>query len=261
MSKTLTVAIGQMNVALGDPRANLRTVTELARRAAGLRAELLLLPELWGSGYDLERARELATPREEGLFAASADLARQHGMAICGSLLERRADGVYNTATLSDATGARVARYSKVHLFGLMDEGKHLRPGGATPTFDLPWGRTALAICYDLRFPELFRRFALEGTEIMLLPAEWPAQRIEHWRTLLRARAIENQCYVLGCNRVGADRANTFGGRSAVIDPWGATVAEAGEGEELLIATLDLELAAEVRGRIPVFRDRRVDLY
>jgi omega-amidase len=261
MGKTLTVAIGQMDVALGDPEANLRKVEQLARQASEQQAGLLLLPELWASGYDLERAAELASSRDEGLFAATAALAREHGLAICGSLLERRADGVYNTATLYDATGARLARYSKVHLFGLMDEGKHLRPGGATPTFDLPWGRAALAICYDLRFPELFRRFALDGAQLMLLPAEWPAQRIEHWRTLVRARAIENQCYVLACNRVGADRANTFGGRSAVVDPWGATLAEAGEGEELLLATIDLELVAEVRGRIPVFRDRRVDLY
>ncbi len=259
----LRVAIGQMDIALGDPAANLRTAQELAAQAADGGAELLLLPELWGSGYDLERAQELADELNTGLFAATASLARHHRLAICGSLLEWDAttQRAYNTATLYDADGNLRGAYRKVHLIGLMDEDRYLGAGDAAPTFEFPWGRGALAICYDLRFPELFRRYALDGAGVVLLPSEWPAQRIAHWRTLLRARAIENQCFVVACNRVGADRANAFGGGSAAIDPRGETLAEAGTDATLLFATLNLALIGEARAFMPIFRDRRPEVY
>jgi omega-amidase len=259
----LRVAIGQMDIALGDPETNLRAVQSLAAQAAEQRADLLLLPELWGSGYDLERADELADEPNTGLFSAVASLARHHKLAICGSLLEWDVETgrAYNTATLYDADGALRGSYRKIHLIGLMEEDRYLGAGDAAPTFALPWGQAALAICYDLRFPELFRRFALDGAGLILMPAEWPVQRIEHWRTLLKARAIENQCFVVACNRVGADRANSFGGRSAAIDPRGELLVEGGDQAELLVATLNLDLLDEVRGFLPVFRDRRPEVY
>jgi predicted amidohydrolase len=143
-----------------------------------------------------------------------------------------------------------------------MDEGKYLQSGDALGIFEMPWGKGALAICYDLRFPELFRRYALDGAGVVLLPSEWPTPRIEHWRTLIKARAIENQCFVLACNRVGADRANTFGGRSAAIDPWGKVLAEGNDTTpDLLVATLDLDLIEQARSFLPVFADRRPDVY
>lgn len=259
----LRVTIGQMDIALGDAAANLRTVQELAAQAAQSHAQLLLLPELWGSGYDLQRADELADELNTGLFASVAALARHYRLAICGSLLEWDAgeSRAYNTATLYDGDGALRGYYRKIHRFGLMDEDRYLGAGDDAPLLAMPWGNTALAICYDLRFPELFRRYALDGARIILLPSEWPVQRIGHWRTLIRARAIENQCFVVACNRVGADRANTFGGRSAAVDPWGTMLVEGGTEAELLHATLDLALVDDVRERIPVWNDRRPELY
>jgi omega-amidase len=259
----LRVAIGQMDIALGDPIANLKTVQDLAGRAAAEHAELLVLPELWGSGYDLGRADELADELHTGLFASVVALARHHRLAICGSLLEwePEEERAYNTATFYDAAGAMRGRYRKIHRFGLMNEDQYLGAGDEAPILATSWGEWALAICYDLRFPELFRRYALEGARVIVLPSEWPVQRIDHWRTLLRARAIENQCFIVACNRVGSDRANTFGGYSAVIDPWGAVVVEGDGNEALLHATLNLDLVDEVRSRIPVWNDRRPELY
>jgi len=259
----LRVALGQMDIALGDPEANLRTVQALAAEAAEKQADLLVLPELWGSGYDLGRTQELADELNTGLFAAVATLARHHGLAICGSLLEWSSETgrAYNTATLYDANGALRGTYRKVHLIGLMDEDRYLGAGEEASVLELPWGSGALAICYDLRFPELFRRYALGGAGLVLLPSEWPVQRIEHWRTLLKARAIENQCFVIACNRVGADRANTFGGYSAIVDPRGEVLVEGGMETALLVATLNLDLIDEVRGFMPVFRDRRPEVY
>jgi len=252
-----------MDIVLADAAANLRTVQDLAAQAAAAGAELLLLPELWGSGYALDRAEELADELNTGLFASVAALARHHQLHICGSLLEWDANDsrAYNTATLYDPKGSLQGFYRKIHRFGLMDEDRYLGAGEDAPVLALPWGPTALAICYDLRFPELFRRYGLDGARVILMPSEWPVPRIEHWRTLLRARAIENQCFVVACNRVGADRANTFGGCSAVIDPGGNVLVEGGSEPALLLATLDLALVDETRGRIPVWDDRRPELY
>jgi len=260
----LTVAIAQIDIALGDAEANLRTVQQAAAQAAEHNADLLVLPELWGSGYMLERAGELADEINTGLFAATAALARHYRMTICGSLLEWDAgtQQAYNTATVYDDQGYLRGSYRKIHLIGLMDEGKYLQSGDTLGAFEMPWGKGALAICYDLRFPELFRRYALDGAGIVLLPSEWPTPRIEHWRTLIKARAIENQCFVLACNRIGADRANTFGGCSAVIDPRGNVLAEANDtAPDLLVATLDLDLIEQARSFLPVFVDRRPDVY
>jgi predicted amidohydrolase len=259
----LQVALGQMDIVLGEPEANLQTVQKLVARAAAQGAQLLLLPELWGSGYDLTRAGDLADEINTGLFAAVAALARHHRTAICGSLLEWVADEqrAYNTATLYDADGALRGVYRKIHRFGLMDEDRYLGAGEDAPVFSTAWGDVSLAICYDLRFPELFRHYALDGARLILLPSEWPVQRIEHWRTLVRARAIENQCVVVACNRVGADRANTFGGHSVVVDAWGNMLVEGDTAEDLLFATVDLAVVDDARSRIPVWNDRRPELY
>jgi predicted amidohydrolase len=126
---------------------------------------------------------------------------------------------------------------------------------------DLPWGCTGLATCYDLRFPELWCRLRELGARLVFLPAEWPERRIEHWRLLLRARAIENQCFVAGCNRAGAGVDGTFGGYSGIVDPWGRVLAEAGADAGLVVARLDLAEADRTRSLFPFFSDRRPDLY
>jgi len=260
----LTISLVQMDVAVGRPEVNLTRARERVREAAEAGADLVVLPELWGSGYDLTRATEHAAELGTGLFAEMAALARRHGVYLAGSLLERRREGVLNTAVLYGPDGELVGRYSKVCLFRLMDEHRHLRAGDATPVFDLPWGPTALAICYDLRFPELFRRYAVAGAEVVIVPAQWPARRVAHWRGLLCARAIENQMVVAACNRVGrdGDEGAPFGGHSVVYDAWGRVVIEgSGDAEELLTGAVDLSTVAQARSFIPVFADRRPDLY
>ena len=142
-----------------------------------------------------------------------------------------------------------------------MEEEIYLAQGQGTTLLDLPWGKTGLAICSDLRFPELFRRYALHGAQLLIIPSEWPHPRRKHWRTLLQARAIENQCYVAACNRVGSSKDTDFFGASAVIDPWGNTLIEGGENENLLTVTVNLSQVASVRRQIPVFDDRRPELY
>lgn len=265
-SRLMTLSLAQMDCRQGEPEENFATATALVAEAARRGSDLVLLPELWSTAYALDRAPEFASPLAQipddgGWFGRFAGLARKHHVWLAGSLLEARAGHFYNCLAVYDDAGRLRAAYRKIHLFRLMDEEQYLAPGEELVTVDLPWGRAGLAICYDLRFPELFRRYALDQARLILLPAEWPHPRRPHWRTLLRARAIENQCFVAACNRVGTTDTNSFFGASAVIDPWGEALVEGGEAPMLLTVTIDLGLADAARKRIPVFADRRADLY
>jgi predicted amidohydrolase len=258
---TLTLSLAQIDIVLGEPQANLAAVAPLVEKAARRGSQLLLLPELWTTGYILERAHELAETLDGPTARQLQTWAVAYRLWIVGSLLLRDADGVANAAPLFGPEGQILGPYRKIHRFGPMAEDRWLSAGHTPGLFDLPWGLTGLAICYDLRFPELFRHYALAGARLILIPSEWPHPRLAHWRTLLRARAIENQCFVAACNRVGTTGTASFFGASAVIDPWGETLVEAGEVETLLTVTIDTTLVDEVRRRIPVFEDRRPELY
>ncbi len=259
----LTLALAQIDIILGDKPANLARAEPLIAQAADANVHLILFPELWTTGYDLPRASVLAEPLPHGPTARELRTwARNYGLWIGGSMLERDEHGrIYNAAWLFGPEGQAVGPYRKIHRFGPMAEDRWLDAGCEPGLFHLPWGQTGVAICYDLRFPELFRGYALAGARLILLPSQWPHPRLHHWRTLVPARAIENQCFVAAVNRVGKDRANTFCGHSMVVGPWGEVLVEAGESPELLITTLNLSQVEEVRGRIPVLQDRREDCY
>jgi predicted amidohydrolase len=259
---TLKISLGQMNVRLGQPEANLETAELMAAEAARRGSDLLVLPELWSTGYDLEHADRYATTTDEGIFAEMARIARHHNLYLLGSSLSLLGPQQYgNTAVLYSPQGEQMAIYSKIHLFRLMEEEQYLTAGEARALVDTEWGKVGLAICYDLRFPELFRRYALEGARVIFLPSEWPHPRLAHWHTLLRARAIENQFYMVACNRVGNSKDTDFFGHSCIINPWGETVIEAGEQEMLLTCEIETATVDEIRERIPVFEDRREELY
>jgi omega-amidase len=257
----LRVSMGQMDVSLGQPGENLEKVRAMTTEARRRGSELIVFPELWSTGYDLERAHEYATPLDEGTFAETAALAREHSIHILGSQLERSDQGYRNTAVIFSPQGQLLGQYSKVHLFRPMEEDTYLVAGEDSPLFSLPWGKSGLAICYDLRFPELFRKYALGGAKVVFLMAEWPLPRLGHWQTLLQARAIENQFFVVACNRVGKSGEWNFFGHSGVYDPWGELIAGAADEETLVTADLDLDLVDQARQSMTVFEDRREDVY
>jgi omega-amidase len=262
MKDELIVALAQIDIEFGQPTSNVEVVEEMAADAARQGADVLVLPELWSTGYDLDRAAFLAHAMGVGIFVRLCDIGRRHRIAIVGScLVQRDRNRITNTATYIDANGETVAAYDKTHLFRLMREHEYLSPGDRLTTFMTSWGVAGLAICYDLRFPELFRTYALAGASAVFVPAEWPASRCEHWRTLLRARAIENQMFVIACNRVGRDPDNLFCGHSCVIDPLGVTLVEGDQLPGLLIARLDLSAVSRARSAMPIFADRRPELY
>lgn len=258
----LIISLGQMNVQLGKPEANWQTVQTMTAEAARRGSDLIVFPELWSTGYDLEHAASYATRTDAGLFAQVAALAKAQQIAILGSCLSLLGEGEFgNTAVYFDANGRSLGKYSKLHLFRLMQEEQFLTAGETPTLVDANWGKAGLSICYDLRFPELFRRYALAGAQVAFVPAEWPHPRLAHWRTLLRARAIENQMFVVACNRVGSSKGTDFFGHSCILDPWGEVVMELGEGEMLGTAAIDIAQVDAVRAKIPVFADRRPEIY
>ncbi|MEO1288790.1 MAG: nitrilase-related carbon-nitrogen hydrolase, partial [Chloroflexota bacterium] len=189
-------------------------------------------------------------------------MATEGNLTLISSILGTHGDGVANTMPVFGADGEMLGVYRKLHLFRLFDEDKYLVQGTEPLTLDLAWGKIGFAICYDLRFPELFRHYAVsESASVIVLVAEWPLVRVEHWRSLLIARAIENQCYIIACNAVG-DTGNTImAGHSMIIDPWGRIVVEAGETPQLITADIDLGEVAIARSKIPIFDDVRHDIY
>jgi len=254
-------SVAQFHSKLGNMHANIDRALDLIRKAAQNQAALILFPELWTSGYILKNAEKSA---EENLSALDIlkNSASESNISIAGSYLLRENGKILNRFLVIDPHMGLLPSYDKVHLFQLTGEEKTFAPGMHLTLLDEPWGDTALTICYDLRFPELYRRYALDGAKIFLVPAQWPERRINHWKILLQARAVENQCYILGCNSVGTISGDVYGGNSAIINPWGKILAEAGgQNEELLFAEIDPDVVEKARSTIPVFSDRRPDLY
>ncbi|MCP1124951.1 carbon-nitrogen family hydrolase [Bacillus sp. 3103sda1] len=260
--KLMKIACIQMDITFGNVEKNIEHAEKKINEAMKEKPDVIVLPELWTTGYDLERLPEIADPDGKYTKQLLSKWGKQNCVNIVGGSIAKQTEkGVTNTMYISNRSGEIVAEYSKVHLFQLMDEHKYLIAGNETGHFlleDIPCAGT---ICYDIRFPEWIRVHAAHGSTVLFVVAEWPLVRLAHWRLLLQARAIENQCYVVACNRAGRDPNNVFAGHSLIIDPWGEVVNEADETEMILYGTLDVKKISEVRKGIPVFFDRRPELY
>lgn len=259
---SISISLGQMNIELGHVKNNFRNAGRLIAEASRRKSNVIVLPELWSTGYDLENAEQHADELNKGMFTNLSKVATQYNIAVVGSILEGRGESITNSATFFSPKGRMMGVYRKIHLFRLFDEDKYLQEGNAPLVMDLPWGPTGMAICYDLRFPELFRSYAVDDkAKLIFISAEWPLQRLEHWRALLIARAIENQCFIVATNACGETGDTVFAGHSMIVDPWGKVVVEAGETEQLITVDIDIDEVDVVREKIPVFEDRRPGIY
>jgi predicted amidohydrolase len=256
-----SVALVQLaqDTATEPPAARVDRAIDLTR-AACAGADLVVLPELWLAGaFDIHASQEYAEPLDGPLVAAFSDIAAQERTWLhMGSFPERDADGhTFNTSVLFDPDGTIAATYRKVHLFGF-DGGEPsvMSAGEDYVVVDTPLGKTGLATCYDLRFPEQFRALVDAGAESFLITSGWPTKRIEHWRVLLRARAIEDLAWVVACNGVGVQGGTELGGFSAIIDPLGEIVVEADRSEQILTGEVDVSKAQQWRDTFPALGDR-----
>jgi predicted amidohydrolase len=256
----LNVGIAQINVLAGDREGNFRRVREwTSEHCAGVSGvTAIVLPELWDVGYALSRKDDLAD--EEGRESAEflAELAQRHGVwFVGGSVLARSSGRFFNRAQVIDPSGKLVAHYDKVHLVPMFDEVEHLSPGGSRCLFEIAGAEAGCVVCYDLRFCEFIRRYALDGAKVLFLSAQWPSARIDHWSAMLRARAIEDMMFVVACNSVGKS-----GGRSMVIDPSGVVLHQGPDDkEDAAFVTIDPSAADDARAFLKVFDMRRPELY
>jgi len=265
-SHHLRIALLQMDIAFGQPDANFATaeqwIAEACTSSTTPPPDVIVLPEMWNTGYSLTNIHELADHHGAETIRRIGALAKQYNVNIhAGSIADLRDGAVYNTTYVFNRTGDVITTYSKLHLFRLMDEEKYLAAGDRPGQFQLDGVPAGTMICYDLRFPELSRTLSLGGAQVVFLPAEWPHPRLNHWRHLQIARAIENQMFVVSCNRVGTAGETEFFGHSMVIDPWGEVLFESDDQPGLHHVTIDLATVPEIRRRIPIFEDRRPDLY
>ena len=266
----MRVAALQFDVRRADVAANLERVSRGLREAAAQGVQLVVLPEMWPTSFaELgdDPVELLAQSRAavEHVRLSSAEL----GLIVAGSSYGPRVQGGLpaNLFELFDA-GARRLAYAKVHLFSPTAEHELFAPGDEPPpTVATELGRLAGLVCYDVRFPEIVRVPFRDGVDVLLVSAQWPSPRAAHWRTLLAARAIEAQCFVVACNRTGAEVVGRrrmeleFPGNSLIVDPHGAVLAEGCGRDGLVSAELDLDRARRVRVRVPVAKDERRDLY
>lgn len=259
----MNISLIQMNMRSLAPEENFARAEALIRRAAEQSPDVIVLPETWNTGFmphgDLAACCDDDARAVRALFSS---LARELNVnLVAGSVSNRRGGGIFNTALVFDRAGACIASYDKTHPFTPMGEHTVYTPGDHLVTFTLDGVRCALLICYEVRFPELWRTLALRGAEVFFLPAQWTILRRAHWETLTAARAIENQAFVAACNACGERDGTVYGGFSRILDPWGEILAQGGSDEELVSASLDLSRVREIRSTINVFRDRRTELY
>jgi len=257
------IALIQQAVSTRDKEANYDRVNQLVERALSLtpKPDIIVLPELWSTGYALESLGNLASHegQEEAEFLGA--LARKHSVWFAGgSVAAKTARGITNRAQIIDRKGKLQAFYDKVHLVPMLDEDKYLIAGNRLCVWEIEGISFGFAICYDIRFCEFIRKLALNGAQALIIAAEWPLVRLSHWQSLLKARAIENQCYLIAANNVAMGDV-VFAGNSAAYGPDGSSLCQLEFDEGVRVASIDVNEVVRIRNSVPVFADRRPELY
>lgn len=255
----LKVSLLQMDIIPGEPEKNREKALRMIKKAVSAKPkpDILILPEMWTTAYQLGNLS--TTCDQEGMPTNEmiAEQAKEGRVNIvAGSYASSQERRIFNTAYVFNRQGNNIASYQKIHLFKLMDEHKYIESGDKHCIFEIDGIKCGIIICYDLRFPELTRRLALEGIKLLFVPAQWPAARLEHWTTLLKARAIENQIFIAAVNRAGKSANDEFAGGSMLISPWGEVLAKGGFSEQIISGEINLGLIDEAKRRIDILGDR-----
>lgn len=250
----------QFAIRPGEIQYNCETVERMLSELSAVHCRLAVLPEMWSCSFPYPVLRDMAqeTP---AILNRMRNIAQDERMVIAGSLPEASGQSIFNTAYLIDATGEIAGKYRKVHLFSPYNEQRLFTPGTSVEVFSTSIGKIGMMVCYDLRFPELARKLALDGAEIICVSALWPNVRIDNWSLLLRARANENQLFVIGCNGCGTEGKITWGGSSAIVSPLARVIALAGSGEQSISGALEERERTHFRKTMPCFDDRVPEAY
>jgi omega-amidase len=243
-----------------DPEKGLAKAEPFVAEAAGKDGVLVAFPEQFATGWDPCSQKNIQPP-DGRIPKALSGMAKEHGIAVLGSFREQHSPLPRNTAVVFDASGEEVAAYSKCHPFSPAGEECWYGPGDRIAVFSLEGVRFGIAICYDLRFADIFAAYARAGVDAVVIPSAWPGSRREHWELFIRARAVEFQMYIAGVNTTGVTPVDTYLGGTMTANPWGKIVSRAGEEETMIMTEIDPSLVVEVRSLFPVDRDRRPELY
>jgi len=261
MNRKLTIHLIQWRVMPGDIEGNLHHAAQLIESAEPEKGDLILLPEMFASGFYYTALVKMAEDYNTVLHWME-DTAALYEVGVAGSGANLRAEGVANTMVLVDKAGGIAASYDKLHLFYAADEDLHFVPGHEMALAHWEGIDMGLAICFDLRFPEMTRQLCDDGAQIVLISAQWPLARVDHFRDFARVRAMENQLFIAACNSCGDDdKGLVLGGGSTVIGPAGEVKGVLGNEEGVLSVTIDLDEVERTRGSFPVLKVRRKDLF
>ena len=255
---SLKISIIQMEIDDGNKSKNLDAALELINKSKAYSPDVVCLPELFSTGYDLKNASDLAEPIDGKSISKLSEIAKGN-FAILGSFMESEKDKFYNCGFFIDDNGELIHTYRKVHLFSPMEEDKYLTPGNQISTFSFKGIEMGIGICYDLRFPEFFRKLMVEGAKIIFLPSEFPDPKIEIWSSLNFVRSVENHLFFVAINRVGKGKDNTFFGNSIVAN--GSMIQWMDNKPGIGNYYLDFKDLEDLRTNQPFLKDRRTDLY
>ena len=268
MTKKVRVLGIQITPEIGNKEANLNKVENFIEQNSWFKPDLVILPEVFNCGIGQGKLlQKLAEPVSGGPTTELMSFlsAKYKTNILAGSYIEEGSDGKFrNTSAIFDRSGNIVGKYHKIHMFSYYgsQEGDFITPGNSSVVVDTDIGKIGLSVCYDLRFPELYRALTYSGAEIIVCPAAWPYPRLEHWITLNKARAIENQVYFISVNQVGkTNGARVNLGHSMIINPWGDTIASTGSEEAVMMAEIDLDMVRKLREEFPVLNDRNLNAY
>jgi predicted amidohydrolase len=251
----------QMDLHTGYVEENLKRATKLVEQTTRFLPNFLVFPEMFATGFAFNEFKLFAEKYRESFDAFFRKCAAQtSAYVIGGSIPEAESGKLYNTCFIYSPEGEKIARYRKVHPFPLTGEDQFFEHGKELLVLPTPYGKISVAICYDLRFPELIRAKTLKGAEILFVPSQFPKPRDDHWEIVLRARAIENQIFVVGINRIGGQTLKHFG-KSMVINPNGKIIQRLGEKEGILKAEIDTAEITQARNFIPHLKHRKPHVY
>lgn len=259
----MKIALIQTATLLGQPQKNRECLSVYLKQAVKENVDTVIFPETWNVGFFPDNIEELAEDVEasDSLNWMVESARAYHINIVGGSIAVRDNKEIFNRSYIINRRGEVVYHYDKGHLFSPGKEPLYFTAGEQNELFELDGISCAIQICYDLRFPELARKQAMDGAKILFVPAQWPHPRSNHWITLSKARAIENQFYVVTCNGCGTAGNLVSCGHSSLYNPWGEELILAGEDEGIHVTNLDLKQVEEARSKIPVFQDRRPQLY
>lgn len=250
----MKIAIAQLNILWENKEENFKKVERLAQKAKC--CDILVLPEMFNTGFSMNTSlSEIRGGKTEKFLS---NLASSLNINIVAGYSLKYYNKAKNISAVFSRDGRLITTYVKIHPFSLLEEDKYFTSGKSPVVFKIDETPCSVFICYDLRFPEVFRKVA-DRVSVIFVIANWPSLRDEHWQTLLKARAIENQCFVVGVNRVGVDgNGITYSGHSSVYDPWGESVMIADKKESLNICYLPIEKVSEIRVKYPFLKDRKI---